>query len=297
MSMFTSPTQSKKRRLTQDMDAASRSSLKQRVGGRQGLARRTNQTEAPALPMFKPCNFIAVINNTETKVEKLTRSCSVDVRSTFSPINSPVSSPDPSSPYSAIGIDWYAEITSLTDVESLDDPSDELSFAASPRDSVVVPAQVQGGGWTYGDGGKKANGLEGYYRGLSQEHKDYLGALFFGKLKASAGQRVLYNTMLMDANKPTPHPSWREVRAFHSAHSSKGKLATIVATVDHGNLTVKPTGKKKTSKLMGVSWDKRGKWRADLQIKGKKRFLGYFTEELAAARAYQNAAASSVFSV
>lgn len=48
--------------------------------------------------------------------------------------------------------------------------------------------------------------------------------------------------------------------------------------------------KKSTSKYTGVSWDEnRGKWVAAIQIKGKQKWLGYFKNEKAAARAYKKA--------
>jgi len=43
-----------------------------------------------------------------------------------------------------------------------------------------------------------------------------------------------------------------------------------------------------TSQYKGVRAE-RNRWRADIQIKGKKKFLGYFTSEIAAAQAYNNA--------
>eukprot|EP00887_Chlorella_sp_A99_P008202 scaffold12.g8202.t1 len=48
---------------------------------------------------------------------------------------------------------------------------------------------------------------------------------------------------------------------------------------------------KKSSRYKGVSWDKGGqKWRAQLRIDGKKKNVGLFTDEAAAARAYDRAA-------
>ena len=45
-----------------------------------------------------------------------------------------------------------------------------------------------------------------------------------------------------------------------------------------------------TSKYIGVSWDKgREKWVAKIQIKGSNEFLGRFTKELDADKAYQTA--------
>jgi hypothetical protein len=40
----------------------------------------------------------------------------------------------------------------------------------------------------------------------------------------------------------------------------------------------------------GVTWAKRGRWQAQIQVDGTRRFLGYFTEKDDAARAYDTAA-------
>jgi hypothetical protein len=46
-----------------------------------------------------------------------------------------------------------------------------------------------------------------------------------------------------------------------------------------------------TSQFKGVSWEtRRQRWVAQLAVDGKHRFLGYFTDELHAARAYDQAA-------
>ena len=47
---------------------------------------------------------------------------------------------------------------------------------------------------------------------------------------------------------------------------------------------------KGTSKIIGVSWNKRdSKWMACIWIDGKNKHLGLFTSELEASQAYQNA--------
>jgi hypothetical protein len=47
---------------------------------------------------------------------------------------------------------------------------------------------------------------------------------------------------------------------------------------------------KKTSKFKGVCWDTRGKWRARITQSKKNKHLGYFTDEIEAAKAYNKAA-------
>ena len=51
------------------------------------------------------------------------------------------------------------------------------------------------------------------------------------------------------------------------------------------NRNIKPTG---SSKYLGVCWDKRSKkWMAKIKIDGKKKHLGYFTNEEDASLVYQ----------
>tara|TARA_R110000823_G_C15866239_1_gene493712 strand:- start:463 stop:981 length:519 start_codon:yes stop_codon:yes gene_type:complete len=48
--------------------------------------------------------------------------------------------------------------------------------------------------------------------------------------------------------------------------------------------------KKGSSEYTGVSWNKRAKkWKVSLKSNGKEKHLGYFTDELKASEAYQNA--------
>lgn len=50
------------------------------------------------------------------------------------------------------------------------------------------------------------------------------------------------------------------------------------------------SGKPLSSRYKGVSWHRRGHWRAKIQAQGKRRYLGQFQSEEAAARAYDRAA-------
>jgi hypothetical protein len=88
-------------------------------------------------------------------------------------------------------------------------------------------------------GARYDDALSGYYEKMSAAHKDYLKNLFYKEMKASGGQRQLYERMMVDTTKPSPHPSWREVRAWHSAQrgnqlsrpakKQSQSLATVVA--------------------------------------------------------------------
>jgi hypothetical protein len=83
-------------------------------------------------------------------------------------------------------------------------------FTAPDFQFVALP-ELSGGGTKY------ENGLEGYYQSLSKPKKDYLQELFYKQMKAMGGQRQLYEAVMNDPNRPSPHPSWREVRAWHAA--------------------------------------------------------------------------------
>jgi len=77
-----------------------------------------------------------------------------------------------------------------------------------------------------------------YYEEMSDEKKSYLKSLFYKQMKASVGMRALYEIMLADVNKPADAPSFREVRAWHSAqrvnqlsrpaNAQSKSLATVV---------------------------------------------------------------------
>tara|TARA_R110002074_G_scaffold2075_1_gene12284 strand:+ start:91 stop:780 length:690 start_codon:yes stop_codon:yes gene_type:complete len=62
------------------------------------------------------------------------------------------------------------------------------------------------------------------------------------------------------------------------------------ALLNWENKGIEPEPKKFSSKFKGVSWDKSiFKWRSRIRINRKLKHLGYFTDELEASKAYQNA--------
>jgi hypothetical protein len=70
----------------------------------------------------------------------------------------------------------------------------------------------------------------------------------------------------------------------------KENLRACTASQNHLNRT-KLTSRKTTSRFKGVSWKKRDRrWRALIKVGGKEIHLGYFENELDAARAYNEAA-------
>jgi hypothetical protein len=69
----------------------------------------------------------------------------------------------------------------------------------------------------------------------------------------------------------------------------KSNLRTCTQSQNMQNLRAFRSG---SSQFKGVSWYRRdGRWRAYIKVNGKERHLGYFADELAAARAYDRAAA------
>lgn len=71
-------------------------------------------------------------------------------------------------------------------------------------------------------------------------------------------------------------------------HIDRDKLncrrSNLRAITKHGNRQNVPARKGASSKYRGVSWDKAaGKWVAGIGINGKRKYLGYFTDEHEAA--------------
>ena|SRR5258707_1089611 len=57
---------------------------------------------------------------------------------------------------------------------------------------------------------------------------------------------------------------------------------------NHANMRPRPGG---TSRFKGVNWVRHaGRWRASIKVDGRSRHLGYFSDELDAAYAYESAA-------
>jgi hypothetical protein len=52
-------------------------------------------------------------------------------------------------------------------------------------------------------GARYDDALSGYYEKMSAAHKDYLKNLFYKEMKASGGQRQLYERMMVDTTKPS----------------------------------------------------------------------------------------------
>ena len=82
----------------------------------------------------------------------------------------------------------------------------------------------------------------------------------------------------------------------HSDHISRDRLDNRRGNLFRGgrgenNRNIDRKTERTTSVYPGVSWDKRAeKWEVRISIEGKRRFLGYFKNELEAAYTYYKAA-------
>jgi hypothetical protein len=78
-------------------------------------------------------------------------------------------------------------------------------------------------------------------------------------------------------------------RNRYGLDNQRGNLRIATGSQNNGNMSKPRHGV--TSRFKGVSWDRRrGKWRAVIALNRKSRELGFFTDELDAARAYDAAA-------
>lgn len=79
---------------------------------------------------------------------------------------------------------------------------------------------------------------------------------------------------------------------FNTEEEARAEYDRALKEYDEaGKVTINtPASQKKSSKYKGVSWHKsRNKWRAQITINGKRKHLGYFSEEYDAHLAYERA--------
>ena len=72
---------------------------------------------------------------------------------------------------------------------------------------------------------------------------------------------------------------------------SNNRVENLRAATARQNTHNRRSRKNSSSKYLGVNWDKQNsKWYAQIRIAGKVKYLGYFTDEIDAALAYDKAA-------
>ena len=86
-------------------------------------------------------------------------------------------------------------------------------------------------------------------------------------------------------------PCGHQLVVDHIDHDkTNNKLENLRLTSQRENTSRRKT--KGSSKYTGVCWDKHAKqWKVAIRVDGKRKYLGYFKDELEAAQAYQDALA------
>jgi len=123
----------------------------------------------------------------------------------------------------------------------------------------------------------KANvGTSGYY---------YLNLYMYEKQKKVMIHQLVAESFLDHS------PSGHKIIVDHINHNKlDNRVENLQLITQRENLSKDKFRKNFTSKYTGVSWYKTSKkWRAAIQINGKEKRLGLFTNELEAANAYQDA--------
>jgi hypothetical protein len=142
--------------------------------------------------------------------------------------------------------------------------------------------------------GKKANGrfvevddddyvLVSQHRWFIQQGKrgEASPPLFYAKTKTAAG-RHLYMHRLIAGFAEVDH------RDGDGLNNRRSNLRDATHAQNAGNARKQPG---RTSQFKGVCWARRsGKWRASIGVNHRSRYLGEYSEEEAAARAYDVAA-------
>ena len=158
---------------------------------------------------------------------------------------------------------------------------------------------------------KDIKGYEGYYQVSnlgnvkSLSRVDSIGRPL--KEKSLKGSLDVFGYLCFDFRKNNKRKIFKVhqlVAVAFLGHKINGYKGLIVDHIDNDKLNNKLENlqlitaryncskdkKRKSSKYTGVCWEKRRcKWMSRIHIGGKTKFLGYFTNELEAAEAYQTA--------
>ena len=95
--------------------------------------------------------------------------------------------------------------------------------------------------------------------------------------------QIYMHRVIMDAPAGVP------VRRRNESRLDNRRANLRLATLSQSRADARLRGDN-TSGYRGVTWSKRGRWQAQIQVAGKRHFLGYFASKEAAARAYDAAA-------
>jgi hypothetical protein len=119
-------------------------------------------------------------------------------------------------------------------------------------------------------------------------HRWFLQSGYAARTRRAAdgpGQRVIYMHRAILAA-----PAHMPVRRRPGSSRLDNRRANLaLATLSQSRITF-ALRRDNRSGFRGVTWTKRGQWQAQIQVAGKRHFLGYFHDKEDAARAYDAAA-------
>ncbi len=123
----------------------------------------------------------------------------------------------------------------------------------------------------------------------------YLNSGYAGRGVYSAGGKrtvILMHRAVFNLEKRQRNSIGELIHIDHINHNTvDNRKENIRICTYSGNMSNKTAGKESTSNYLGVSWYKQsGKWVAHIRKHGHGKNLGYYTDERAAAKAYNEAA-------
>lgn len=138
--------------------------------------------------------------------------------------------------------------------------------------------------------------LKGYFwasKRTDQDRTRYVMAhIYHGKGCNPKVTTILLHRMVLNL-KPFKEDSMYVDHINHNGLDNRKENLRLVTCSQNG-ANRQPNKKKGTSKYKGVGWHPHGKWVARIRNKGRLQHLGYFEDEIEAAKAY-NRAAQEIF--